>query len=384
MMAGSLEDFFEEYEFNYSNYGNYTDLECCDGAEICDQKVGFAFEATFIPLLYSVACVVGVVGNGVLLGVLAQSRKRWSVTDTFILHLSVADLLLLFTLPFWAAQAVEPLGWSFGTPLCKLTGATFVINFYCGIFLLVCISLDRYMSIIHATQMYSRRNPWVVHVSCLGVWLFSLLLSIPDWIFLEALKDVRSNKTQCTPNYLKFTPPPESNHNFSETRSQVVTDWQRASRLLYHIVGFLLPSAVLIFCYSCILHRLQCGLHGLQKQKAVRVIVAVVVVFFVCWTPFNITLMVDTLHSGSSNETCVTKSSLDMARMITATIGYLHCSLNPVLYAFVGVKFRRQLRDILNSLGCKLRRSTRLNSAMSSRRSSFWSESGDTSKSIAI
>lgn len=413
MMDGLLDDYEYEFALNYSN-GNDTYPDCCDGAEICDQEEGFAFEATFIPLLYSVACVVGVVGNGVLLGVLAQSRKRWSVTDTFILHLSVADLLLLFTLPFWAAQAAEPLGWSFGTPLCKLTGATFVvsircrriaprtwlqnrppslidfcpvcpqINFYCGIFLLVCISLDRYMSIIHATQMYSRRNPWVVHVSCLGVWLFSLLLSIPDWIFLEALWDVRSNKTQCTPNYLKFTPPPERNFNFSETRSQVVTDWQRASRLLYHIVGFLLPSAVLIFCYSCILHRLQCGLQSLQKQKAVRVIVAVVVVFFVCWTPYNITLMADTLHSGSSNETCVTKSSLDMARMITATIGYLHCSLNPILYAFVGVKFRRQLRDILNSLGCKLRRSARLNSAMSSRRSSFWSESGDTSKSIAI
>lgn len=258
------------------------------------------------------------------------------------------------------------------------------INFYCGIFLLACISLDRYMSIIHATQMYSRRNPWVVHVSCLGVWLFSMLLSIPDWIFLEALEDKRSQRIECTPNYLKFAPKLENSFLYSDAQSQVVADWEQASRLLYHIVGFLLPSAVLIFCYSCILHRLQCGLQGLQKQKAVRVIVAVVVVFFLCWTPYNITLMVDTLHSGSSNETCGTRSTLDKARMITATIGYLHCSLNPVLYAFVGVKFRRQLLDIFNSLGCRLKRGTGLHSAVSSRRSSFWSESGDTSKSIAI
>lgn len=240
------------------------------------------------------------------------------------------------------------------------------------------------MSIIHATQMYSRRNPWVVHVSCLVVWLFSLLLSIPDWIFLEALKDSRSNRIRCTPNYLKFAPKPENMFNFSAARSQVVTDWQHASRLLYHIVGFLLPSAVLIFCYSCILHRLQCGLQGLQKQKAVRLIVAVVVVFFLCWTPYNITLMVDTLQTGSINDTCGTRSTLDKARVITATIGYLHCSLNPILYAFVGVKFRRQLLDIFNSLCCRPRRGTRLHSAVSSRRSSFWSESGDTSKSIAI
>ena len=249
------------------------------------------------------------------------------------------------------------------------------INFYCGIFLLACISLDRYLSIVHATQMYSRRNPWVVHISCMVVWLFSLLLSIPDWIFLEALEDIRRDKTECVHNFLKFD-------NLSEDALKVsrsVGDWRLASRLLYHIVGFLLPSAILIFCYSSILRRLRCGSQGLQKQKAFRVIVAVVAVFFLCWTPYNITLMVDTLNTGSSNETCGVRSSLEKARIITSSVGYLHCSLNPILYAFVGVKFRRQLLNILRSLGCKMK-----TIHQSSRRSSIWSESGDTSNSIAI
>lgn len=234
--------------------------------------------------------------------------------------------------------------------------------------------------------MYSRRKPWVVQVSCLAVWLFSLLLSIPDWIFLEAVTDKRWDKIECIRNYLKFTPQSDygKSDDYAEFAYRMVHDWRLASRLLYHIVGFLLPSAVLIFCYACILHRLKCGLQGLQKQKAVRVIVAVVAVFFLCWTPYNITLMVDTLNSGSSNDTCETRTPLEKAKIVTHTIGYLHCSLNPILYAFVGVKFRRQLLDTFRSLGCKLKRGSRLQSAVSSRRSSFWSESGDTSKSIAI
>lgn len=244
------------------------------------------------------------------------------------------------------------------------------INFYCGIFLLACISLDRYLSIVHATQMYSRRNPWVVQVSCLAVWLFSLLLSIPDWIFLQDVRDDRRATTECVRNY--------------KLASQSVGDWRLASRLLYHTVGFLLPSAVLIFCYSCILRRLRCGSQGLQKQKAFRVIMAVVVVFFLCWTPYNITLMVDTLHSSNSSEPCGVRSSLEKAKTVTSSVGYLHCSLNPILYAFVGVKFRRQLMNILRSLGCKLQTSGKLQSAVSSRKSSFWSESADTSNSIAI
>ncbi|GLD65298.1 C-X-C chemokine receptor type 3-like protein [Lates japonicus] len=370
IMNGTNLSLFDGIEYLYENDSFYDD-NCCDGGDVCDMNEGMKFGAVFIPVLYSVAFVVGILGNGVLLGVLVQSRRTWSVTDTFILHLGVADVLLLVTLPLYSAQAAQTRGWTFGSPLCKITGTLFTINFYCGIFLLVCISLDRYLSIVHATQMYSRRNPWVVQASCFGVWFFSLLLSIPDWIFLEPVKDDRRGTTECIRNYFKFS------HEASD-------DWRLGTRVLYHMVGFLLPSAALIFCYSCILRRLQCGTQGLQKQKAFRVIVAVVVVFFLCWTPYNITLMMETILSKSSNQTCGVKTSLDKAMTITMSMGYLHCSLNPILYAFVGVKFRRQLLEILRSLGCKLKTSTKFQSAVSSRKSSFWSESADTSNSIAI
>ncbi|XP_028280924.1 C-X-C chemokine receptor type 3.1 [Parambassis ranga] len=363
----SLLDGFDELYDNTSL--GYDD--CCEGGDVCDLSVGVNFEAAYIPVLYCVVFVVGMVGNGVLLVVLFRSRKAWSVTDTFILHLGVADILLLLTLPFWAAQAVHREGWQFGTPVCKMTGAVFTINFYCGIFLLACISLDRYLSIVHATQMYSRRKPWAIHASCMAVWAFSLFLSIPDWIFYEALFDGRRMKNECIPNYSRYN-------------ADSLNDWQLASRLVTHIIGFLIPSAVLLFCYSCILRRLRCGSQGLQKQKAFRVIIAVVVVFFLCWTPYNVTLIVDTVYSNADDEnnTCAVRLFLEKAVVVTASVGYLHCSLNPILYAFVGVKFRRQLLEILRSLGCKT--CIKLQSAVNSRRSSIWSESADTSNSIAI
>ncbi|KAM6967850.1 C-X-C chemokine receptor type 3.1 [Aplochiton taeniatus] len=327
------------------------------------------FEAVFIPVLYSLALVLGLLGNGLVLGVLAKRRRSWSVTDTFILHLAVADSLLLITLPFWAVQAAK--GWSFGTPLCKISGALFTINFYCGIFLLACISLDRYLSIVHAVQMYSRRNPYWVQASCLSVWLLSLLLSVPDWIFLQAVWDDRRDKTECIHNYL--------------LSSQSPSDWRLASRLIYITVGFLLPSAVLLFCYSSILLRLQHGSQGLQKQRAVRVILALVLGFFLCWTPYNVTLMVEMLQNNRTvEESCDSRTSLQMSVIATSSLGYLHSSLNPVLYAFVGVKFRKQLLDIVNSLGCKLMGSARFPATGNSRRSSIWSESADTSNSTAI
>uniref|UniRef100_A0A087X7I4 C-X-C chemokine receptor type 3 n=1 Tax=Poecilia formosa TaxID=48698 RepID=A0A087X7I4_POEFO len=343
------------------NYSNDIDIE---GGDVCDLKNGTYFESLFIPTLYSVAFVVGVLGNGLLLGVLFQSRKRWSVTDTFILHLAVSDVLLLLTLPLWAAQAASEAGWELGTALCKITGTVFTINFYCGIFLLACISVDRYLSIVHATQMYTKRKSWVVHASCVLVWLFSAILSIPDWIFLEDTEDVRQNRKSCVREYSKYT-----------TNAEKMMKLKMAARWLYHAVGFLFPSFVLVFCYSCILG---CGTKGLRKQRAFKVIVAVVAVFFICWTPLNITLIVDTIHQNNNSGTaCGTRTSLQIARLVTESLGYLHCSLNPILYAFVGLKFQHQLLNILRSMGCKLKTSLKSES-------SFWSESAEASSSIEI
>ena len=222
---------------------------------------------------------------------------------------------------------------TFACSSCSLSLRT-QINFYCGIFLLACISVDRYMSIIHAVQMYSRKNPWVVQVSCLAVWLVCILLSIPDWLYLTVSFDSRRNKTECVYDY----PQPQAS-------------WRLGFRLLYHVLGFLIPATIMVFCYTRILLRLCRGSQSMQKQRAMRVILALVVAFFISWTPYNITLMADTLQtnvsSTSDSSSCHTMTTLDITQTITSTLGYMHCCVNPLLYAFVVVKFRRHLVEML-------------------------------------
>lgn len=121
-----LDDFFDLLPNDFDN-GTISE-DCCVVGDVCDLTSGREFEATSIIVLYLLAFVVGVLGNGLLLLVLVQSRRSWSVTDAFILHLAVADVLLLVTLPTWAAQAAQAAGWTFGTPLCKITGAVFMVR----------------------------------------------------------------------------------------------------------------------------------------------------------------------------------------------------------------------------------------------------------------
>ncbi|XP_070768438.1 C-X-C chemokine receptor type 3-like [Enoplosus armatus] len=290
-----------------------------------------ASKAVLIPVLYLAEVVIGLLGNGLLLAVLAQKWRSWRISDIFILHLSVADILLLVTLPIWAAQAAQQCGWCFWGFLCKISGAVFNINFFCGILLLVCISLDRYLSIVHSVQLYSENEPRLAHISCLFVWLIALILSIPDWIFLVARKDPAQEKTLCVHNY-----------------SQSLTDWKLVSRLLHHSLGFLLPAAALIFCCSCIL-RVQHGSKGLQRQRVVRVILPLVVAFLLCWIPYNVTLIVDTIRSSSKKPglSGSPEGSLGTALKVTFALGCVLACLRPLLYLGLCGNFRKQTLAML-------------------------------------
>ncbi|XP_068998473.1 C-X-C chemokine receptor type 3-like [Embiotoca jacksoni] len=285
----------------------------------------------WIPVLFSVVLVVGLLGNILLLAVLAQKRRSWSKSDTFILHMCVADILLLVTLPFWAAQSTQHCELCFGI-LYKLCRAVFSINFYCGIFLLVCISLDHCQSTIHAIQLFYRK-PWLVHISCLSVWLVSLLLTIPDWISPLPEEGPAEEKTLCVPSY-----------------SQSVNNGELRFRLVQHTMGFVLPAATLIICCSCFLYQLQCSFKSLQKQRALMVILPLVVMFFLCWMPYNITLIVDSFRKSSKEHNDVSRApdgSLDTALMVTSALGCIHACLRPLLYLSLRGNFRKRLLAML-------------------------------------
>ncbi|XP_034553517.1 C-X-C chemokine receptor type 3-2 [Notolabrus celidotus] len=289
--------------------------------------------AVVIPVLYSLVMVVGLFGNGLLLAILALKRRFWTLSDTIILHLSITDVLLLLTLPLWAVQAAQHRGWCFGGFLCKFSGAVFNINFYCGILLLLCITLDRYLSTVHGIQLYSQTKLRLVHISCLLVWLISLILTIPDWIFMVTEKGQAEEKTQC-------------HHDYSPSDQKLV------SRLPHHMLGFLLPAAALIICCSCILVRLQRSPKVLQTQRAfVVTILPLMAVFFLCWMPYNVTLILHTTRSSSKELNGVpadsTNDALQTALIATKALGCIHACLRPLLYLGLCGNFRKRALTVL-------------------------------------
>lgn len=355
--AGSDFGFLENFSSSYE-YGAENETDSCCESQPCLQDFSLNIDRTFLPVLYSVVFVLGLLGNGAVAAVLLSQRAALSSTDTFLLHLAVADALLVLTLPLWAVEAAVQ--WVFGSPLCKVAGALFNINFCAGALLLACISFDRYLSIVHATQLYRRGPPGRVALTCVVVWGLCLLFALPDFIFLSAHRDEQLNATRCK-------------HNFPPVSCS-------ALRLLQLVAGFLVPLLVMAYCYARILAVLLAS-RGQRRLRAMRLVVVVVVAFALCWTPYHLVILVDILLDLEVlPRNCSQENHVNVAKSVTSGLGYMHCCLNPLLYAFVGVKFRERMWILLVRLGCP-GQSWQQRHSPSSRRDSSWSETTEASYS---
>lgn len=280
----------------------------------------------FQTCVFCLIFLLGVVGNCLVMATFALygSLRLRSMTDIFLFHLALADLLLLLTLPL---QAVDThLGWILPIPLCKAMRACYAINTYSGLLLLACISVDRYLVVAQAQKMFMLRS-WIFivgTVAAVGVWLVAVLLSLPEILFSGV--SVSDGDAYC--GMLK------SGGVKMATNGAI-------------IAVFCLSFFVMVTCYSLIARVLwegQARRRGKQwhRQRTLKLMVALVLVFVVFQLPYTVVL-----SRKMAGEFCGL-----LLEYITCTLAYTRCCLNPILYALVGVRFRNDVLRLIHDCSC--------------------------------
>ncbi|KAJ3598148.1 hypothetical protein NHX12_001662 [Muraenolepis orangiensis] len=328
----TTENYWDSIDYpDYSTNNNGNHAAPC----LWDDIYGFC--RGYSPVVYSLVFVLAVLGNVLVLCVVRRYRSSTSggscalsLTDIFLLHLAVSDLLLALTLPLFAFQWADH--WVFGLAVCKISGGLFSLNRYSGILFLACISFDRYLSIVHAVRSGWKRTACHGQAVCALIWVICLGLSGVDVAFKQ-LEEVG------TPGQLMCL-----------TSTQNTTQWQVGLQLIGMVMGFGLPLLVMLYCYVRIFRSL-CHAPRRQKRKSLRLIVSLVAVFTLCWAPYNGFKLADSLQKLDLISTsCHFGRVVDMGTMVTESVGLSHCALNPLLYGFVGVKFRRELAKMVKEL----------------------------------
>nr|XP_006636376.1 PREDICTED: C-X-C chemokine receptor type 4 [Lepisosteus oculatus] len=299
-----------------------------DFVEPCDLALSNNLKKFFLPTVYGLIFLMGIVGNGLVVVVMGFQRKSRTMTDKYRLHLSIADLLFVLTLPFWAVDAAS--SWYFGGFLCTAVHVIYTVNLYSSVLILAFISLDRYLAVVRATNSQGPRKLLAEKVIYVGVWLPAALLTVPDLVFAKVHN--AGSRVNCQRIY-----PGNS------------LIWMTVFRFQHVFVGLVLPGLIILTCYCIIISRLSQGSKVQQKRKALKTTVILILTFFSCWLPYCIAIFVDTLMMlDVIQHSCILEQALEKWILITEALAYFHCCLNPILYAFLGVKFKKSARTALS------------------------------------
>ena len=156
---------------------NATSVNITSGLSL-PREMTFNDDSVMSVIAYSCLFVVATSGNLIVLITLFRSRRFKSRVNTFIMHLSIADLIVAFImLPLETAWHIT-VSWRAGDAACRILMFFRALGFYLSSFVLVTISLDRYFSIVHPLSLYDANKRGKIMLTL--AWTLSVAASLPQ------------------------------------------------------------------------------------------------------------------------------------------------------------------------------------------------------------
>ncbi|XP_067305913.1 C-C chemokine receptor type 4 [Pseudorasbora parva] len=306
---------------SYANRMETTSYYYDDAENTCDTEDPL-LNSNLKAAIFYIVFVLGLIGNMTVLWVLLKIMHVKNMTNLCLLNLALSDLLMVLSLPFWALYAqghyLEANG------ICKAMAGTYQVGFYSGILFVTLMSVDRYLVIVHAVAVLGAKMLRYGIVASLVIWIVSICAALPEAIFAAMVKE--DKVTSCQRIY-----PTGSSKK-----------WKLFRNFGENTVGLFISLPIIAYCYIRVLMVVMKTKNS-KKDRAIKLILGIVIVFVVFWVPYNVVVFLKTLQQLEILSESSCDSTMNMAMEWTELIALTHCSVNPVIYAFVGEKFRKCL-----------------------------------------
>ncbi|KAM4634561.1 relaxin-3 receptor 1 [Polymixia lowei] len=323
--------------FNTTNrsYGDYFQLSDFDKVDFVGD--GSAVLRIIISVIYSVVCVLGLIGNLLVL-YLMKSKQVWkkSSINLFVTSLAVTDFQFVLTLPFWAVENALDFTWLFGKSMCKIVSYVTAMNMYASVFFLTAMSVARYWSLASALKSRTRLPRCCSARSIsIVIWFAAVSAALPHAVFSTTA--TVSDEELCL---VKF---PDTLGN-----AQFWLGLYHAQKVL---IGFVIPLGIISACYLLLLRFVASNnvntSSAKRRSKVTKSVTIVVLSFFLCWLPnqaltaWGILVKLNVVHF--SYEYYTTQAYVFP---VSVCLAHSNSCLNPILYCLMRREFRKALQKL--------------------------------------
>ena len=314
-------------------YNIETRMNNSTGSESCSQVVSILFIT-----ITSFISLAAFIGNFLVTVLFLKTPSLKTSTNCYIVNMAISDMLsscfnwLLYTTEGMLTRRVfitEPSA----SILCKLGMYSRGVSQVVSVLSLVLISVERYFAIVFPLKITMLDQVLVRLSLSFLTWIIPVVFGCPFILFPEII--------------------PVDDHTFCRLL------WNGSGYTTYNIFGFVLfyciPFIVIIVLCARIVKALRqrsklvdvmrgpvINTRQKQHQNIMKILISIVVAFFVCWTPLGIYLALKMFYSDRFVE--------DQCQTISALFYYflpcLSSAVNPVILLLFSTNYRQALVNL--------------------------------------
>lgn len=263
-------------------------------------------------------------------------RRKPAPIDILLLNLTISDLIFLAFLPFKMKEASDKMNWVLPFPLCPFTGFIFYVTIYNSTLLLTAVSVERYLGVAYPLWHSLYRRPRYAVIACVMFWVVtSLNLSI---VYIMPYAQWRNGVDSDN----STAPPPTTCYlNFTAEELKIVLP----VRLELFLVLFCIPFIICSYCYVnfiLILSRLP-NISRRRKLRAIGLALGTLIVFAVCFGPYNASHVVGFVRQES-----------EKWRDVALLSSTFNACLDPFIFYFSSAAVRSMLSHCFRNTMTKL------------------------------
>lgn len=303
VMLGSYNDSGYDYDYNFTIEAFET---VCKSVQVLPTWV--------LLTMYIILCILNIIGNGVVIGILCRYYKVMQPMDMMMVSLCLASFVFMISMGFdilALAGIIE-----ISTSMCKIQ------FFLLGCSILWISYITAMIAVLRTLLIMLPTRTWIKH-RCVGICmlilalLLGLICGITAAVYADAV--VSGKGAMC---YL------------TEHRMLLLS--------LNSLFAFVIPLVIIIFCYGLSCYRL-CK-RRFQASKAYSAFFLAITLFILLCAPRHLIRMVDTvMRLGIFQQTCTARQTLDIMFLIGDVMNMLYCALVSFAYAITGSLFRIRL-----------------------------------------
>ncbi|XP_031731078.1 proteinase-activated receptor 3-like [Anarrhichthys ocellatus] len=262
-----------------------------------------------IPVVYMLVVAAGIPANVAILCTLASKIRKVSSAILYC-SLAVSDLFLLLSLFFKAHYHFLGNHWVLGEAACRVVTACFYGNLYCSAQTLACISVKRYLAVVHPFMYKSLPKRMFTAWVTVAMWGVFGAAVVPELLVQQSYRLPEVDRITCH----DVLPLGHDSHFFLLYYNLILT-----------VFGLLAPLVVTVVCYGRIVCELNRSHHDWTMY--IKASSLVFVIFLLCFAPAGLLHFVHYVQLFADGT-----DSLYVHFQVAVCLCCLHACLDPFLF----------------------------------------------------